>query len=198
MKEWLKMPKNKDVVEYLEDSHTYLVNGVIVPPVTHLVSFATGDEYKNVPEHILEKARKHGTAVHEAIENYINTKEISKEYAQQVEDFIKISKKQMLLVKDMEQIVHFGSFYAGRYDICDMLDEIWDIKTTSKKKEESWSWQISLYYLAKYGEIKPNGHVIWIPKKGKPEHVLVSCKTKEQCEDLIKRFKDSKNVDNAN
>lgn len=183
------MSKNKEVVEYLDDSHTYLVNGVKVPSATKIVDYAMNNEYAKIPKSTLKKSAEYGTAVHEAIENYVSTKEVSKEYAQQIEDFKEIAKKQMLLVKDMEQIVHYKNLYAGRYDICDEFGILWDIKTTSKLHTESLSWQLSLYYLAKYDEVKEYGYAIWLPKKGKPQAVKILTKSKEEVLKLLDDYK---------
>lgn len=181
--------KNKDVVEYLEDQHIYVVNGEIVPSVTRIVDYAMGNEYKDVPKHILKASAEYGTNVHEAIEKYVSTKEISEEYAQQVEAYKQLAKKHMLLVKDMEQIVHYQTMYAGRYDICDEFGTIWDIKTTSSLHTESLSWQLSLYYLAKYGEIKEHGYAIWLPKKGEPQVVQIQTKPLDEVLKLLDDYK---------
>ena len=37
------------MIEYLDDIHTYLANGVIIPSVSQLVAFATGDDYSFIP-----------------------------------------------------------------------------------------------------------------------------------------------------
>lgn len=193
------MAKSKEVVEYLEDSHTYLVNGVIVPSVTRIVDYLMGNEYSNVPETTLKAKAQYGTEVHEAIEKYITTKEVDEAYKEQVEAFKEVAiKKQMLLVKDMEQIVHYKNLYAGRYDICDEFGIIWDIKTTAKLHEESLSWQLSLYYLAKYGEVKEFGYAIWLPKKGKPQVVKITCKTKEEVLQALDDYKEQKTRTTSN
>lgn len=191
--------KNNDIVEYLDSSHTYLVNGHKVSSVTRIVDYLMGNEYSNVPEATLKAKAQYGTEVHEAIEKYITTKEVDEEYKDQVEAFKEVAiKKQMLLVKDVEQIVHYSNVYAGRYDICDEFGIIWDIKTTAKLHEESLSWQLSLYYLAKYGEVKEFGYAIWLPKKGKPQVVKITCKSKEEVLQAIEDYKEQKpRVENA-
>lgn len=181
--------KVKEEVEYIDSKHIYLVNGEIVPSVTKIVDYAMGSEYKDVPKHILEASAEYGTAVHEAIEQYIKTKDIVIAYEQQIDDFVRLAKDKMLMVRDMEQIVHYGNVYAGRYDICDEFDIIWDIKTTSKLHTESLSWQLSLYYLAKCGEIKPYGYAIWLPKKGEAQVVEIKTKPLDEVLKLIEDYK---------
>ena len=55
-----------------EEFHNYKL-----PSVTGILSEVFGqDEFKNIPEHVLQAACERGSAVHESIENYINTKEM--------------------------------------------------------------------------------------------------------------------------
>ena len=60
------------MIEYLDDIHTYLANGVIIPSVSQLVAFATGDDYSCIPKHILKSACDFGTDIHGAIEQYFD------------------------------------------------------------------------------------------------------------------------------
>lgn len=55
-----------------EEFHNYKL-----PSVTGILSEVFGqDEFKNIPERVLQAACERGSAVHESIENYINTKEM--------------------------------------------------------------------------------------------------------------------------
>ena len=53
-------------IEFIESSHTYLVNGIIVPSVTQIMKGDSDNVYNGIPSHILEKAAERGTAVHKA------------------------------------------------------------------------------------------------------------------------------------
>lgn len=61
---------NGHELEYIDETHTYLVDGMIVPSVTELISRKLGNKYKYVPENVLREAQAKGTAVHKAIEMY--------------------------------------------------------------------------------------------------------------------------------
>lgn len=174
-------------IEYLENRHQYIIDGILVPSVSTLVAYATGDIYQNIPEHILEAARVHGTAVHDAIENYERTGAIDDEHEKEVNAYIELKEKYLLSPKDMEQIVHYKNHFCGRYDILDTQGNLWDIKTTSKYHEENLQWQLGLYYLG-LGKEKDVGYCIHIPKKGKPKVRIVQPKTNKECISLIETY----------
>ncbi len=174
-------------IDYIDATHQYMVDGILVPSVSQLVAYATGDIYKNIPESILEQARVHGTAVHDAIENYERSGNTIEEYAKEIEAYIGLKEKYILNVKDMEQIVHYKNHFCGRYDILDQEGTLWDIKTTSKYHEENLAWQLGLYYLG-IGKEKDIGYCIHIPKRGKAKVHLVKPKTNKECIDLINTY----------
>lgn len=188
--------KNKYKVEYFDDTHTYCVDGVIVPSATKLVDFAIGRMYDNVPMAVLEKARLYGTAVHESIQDYEERQVESIEYSAQLSTYKELKKKYMLTVKNMEQIVNYEKHYCGRYDIMDNEGTLWDIKTTSKLHKDYLEWQLGLYYLA-LGVEKDVGYALWIPKKGSPKVELIKPKTNKECKELVEMYEKSLH-DNAN
>ena len=56
-------------IEFLEASHTYLVEGVIVPSVTTILGATLfKDKYKGIPAYILQNKADFGVNVHKAIE----------------------------------------------------------------------------------------------------------------------------------
>ena len=69
-------------LSFNEEWHIYKLNGKIIPSVTKLLD---NGEYNNVPEEILERARKKGTLVHKEIEEYL--KEGKKGFTQEFEEF---------------------------------------------------------------------------------------------------------------
>lgn len=174
-------------IDYIDETHQYMIDGILVPSVSTLVAYATGNIYKDIPEFILDKARKHGTAVHDAIENFERTGAMSFEYTTEVSSYLKLKEKYMLRVKEMEQIVAYKNHFCGRYDILDMDGTLWDIKTTSKYHQENLEWQLGLYYLG-LGKEKEVGYCIHIPKKGKAKVYLVRPKTNKECEEMIKVY----------
>ena len=58
------------VLEYIDETHTYLYDGVILPSITQLLKKKFGGKYDGIPKATLEKAAERGTAIHKAIEEY--------------------------------------------------------------------------------------------------------------------------------
>lgn len=66
MKEW---QINNHTIEFLEEQHIYLVDGVIVPCVSNILAFKFND-YARVSREVLNRASEKGTELHKAIEDY--------------------------------------------------------------------------------------------------------------------------------
>jgi hypothetical protein len=62
-------------VEYLDDDHLYLCDGVLLPSVTGIIEKQLGNKYKYVKQEILTKAQVLGTQMHKAIQDYEETGE---------------------------------------------------------------------------------------------------------------------------
>lgn len=67
METWLLQNK---VVTYEDETHTYKVDGVIVPSITQVIASENPDQFKNVAPETLIRACVLGTAMHKAIEDY--------------------------------------------------------------------------------------------------------------------------------
>ena len=61
---------NNRTLEYDDETHTYLVDGIIVPSVTQLLGRKFGHKYDDVDAGVLRKAAERGTMIHKAIEDY--------------------------------------------------------------------------------------------------------------------------------
>jgi hypothetical protein len=57
-------------VEYIEESHTYIIEGKIVLSVTQILSTIFPNKYKGIPEYILKNKSQYGSKIHEAIEKF--------------------------------------------------------------------------------------------------------------------------------
>ena len=57
------------MLEFLEDEHIYLCEGIIVPSVTQILELIFPDKYKNVDKKILNKKAQFGTQGHAIIEH---------------------------------------------------------------------------------------------------------------------------------
>jgi len=56
---------------FLEESHTYIIDGQVVPSVTQIIP---RQDFLNVPEHVLENARNDGIEKHQMIKDYFDGK----------------------------------------------------------------------------------------------------------------------------
>lgn len=140
-------------LEYFDDTHTYLVDGVIVPSITQILKIKFGGKYNAVSSEVLQKAAEKGTAVHKAIEDYCvagiesdlkelrNFKFLKRHYCFDVME----NEVPVILFKDDEPIA------AGRLDLVLQIDgKIGgaDIKRTSTLDKEYLGYQLNLYRIA--------------------------------------------------
>ena len=183
------------MIEFLEDVHCYLADGVIIPSVSQLIRFKFPDAYKGVPEKVLKKKASYGTKVHDSIEAFVRgdlkPEEIDdKNVRDAVENFEIQRKAWAFYVEDMEQIVCFNNRLAGKYDIKTQDGYLIDIKTTSALHEDWLAWQLGFYYLAS-GIDKEIGFVMWLPK-GKPAQVKqITCTPREELLELLDEYEKS-------
>lgn len=140
-------------VEYLDDIHIYLVNGVIVPSITSMLKnkFPVAN---SIPKTVLDKARTRGNRVHKEIEDYENLESIS-EPSIELQNYIKLKDKHKFNVIDVEKIVVLHK--DGQVIACGRLDQlielegelaINDIKSTYKLNMEYLYYQTNLYRIA--------------------------------------------------
>ena len=137
-------------LEYFDDTHTYLYDGLMLPSVSQILGMKYKNEYASVPPAVLNNAAQRGTAVHKAIENYNNLgyddgseavrnfKFLQKQYGFEVLD----SELPIVIFKDDMPIA------CGRLDMTMLMDGetgIADIKTVSALNKEKIAYQLNLY-----------------------------------------------------
>lgn len=137
-------------LEYFDDTHTYLYDGLMLPSVTQILGVKFRNDYASVPPAVLDNASKRGTAVHKAIENFNvsgyddgseavrNFKFLQKQYGFEVLD----SELPIVIFKDDMPIA------CGRLDMTMLIDGqtgIADIKTVSALNKEKIAYQLNLY-----------------------------------------------------
>lgn len=66
-----ELPKLSEI-QFDEQNHLYLVNGVVYPSVTQIMEPMSLMLYKNIPGSTLNTAADRGTRTHEQISNYVN------------------------------------------------------------------------------------------------------------------------------
>lgn len=179
------------MIEFVEEMHVYLYNGVILPSVSKILRKIFPNKYDNIPKWILERKAKYGTEVHNIIEKlekgeYYYTEDES--IKNSIADYLKLKNENNIKVISQEQMVHYKHYYAGRYDMIAEVNgnkSLCDIKTTSKLDEEYLSWQLSLYELAT-GERFKKLYAIWLPKNEEGKLVEIKRIPKKKILDLLK------------
>lgn len=139
------------ILEYIDETHTYLVDGVIVPSITQILKIKFGNKYAGIDKDVLRRAAEKGTAVHEAIENFekYNIENIS---CQELKDYKFLKKQYKFNCLDNEvPIILFKNdkpIAAGRLDLVLEMNDIkglGDIKRTSTLDKEYLAYQLNLY-----------------------------------------------------
>ena len=154
---------NGYVLEYIDSTHTYMVDGIIVPSITTILKIKFGNKYDGISKEVLERASIRGTQIHNEIENYCRTGNISD--SKEVKNFIFLQKNYKFDVLDNEvPIILFKDgkpIASGRLDMIIRENEevgLGDIKRVSKLDKEYLTYQLNLYrigYQQCYGkEIK--------------------------------------------
>ena len=186
------------MLEYVEEEHIYLYNGIIIPSVSEILhKYLFKDKYKNIPENILKAKAIYGTEVHKAIEDIENGNEYATTSIYQelsIEEYFKIKNKYHLKVIEQEKMVCYKGIYAGRFDMIAKVngfESLIDIKTTAELDMEYLSWQLSLYELA-YGKKFKKLYALWLPKKGIGKLVEIPRKSKKEIEKLLEEIKNDK------
>lgn len=140
-------------LEYIDDIHVYLCDGVIVPSVTQILKLKFGSKYDNVSRQTLQRAAEKGTAVHSAIENYCKTgednglKEVHNfKFLQRAYNFKVVGNEiPVILFMDGTPVS------AGRLDLVlehDGKIGLADIKRTATLDKEYLAYQLNLYRIA--------------------------------------------------
>ena len=76
----INLPELKEL-QFCEKTHTYTVNGFVVPSVSEIMKPLSAAHYGGIDTDTLNKAANRGTIVHAAVENYLlfGIEDISKE-----------------------------------------------------------------------------------------------------------------------
>ncbi len=182
------------MIEYLEDEHLYLANGVIIPSVSRLVEFATGDDYSIIPSYILKNACDFGTDIHEAIQNYLE-QGIKPEFTEPYRslafnEFLRLY-KEFIDYPICEAMIDYKERYAGRID-CLNGDILIDFKTNTNLNIPHLEWQLGYYKLAleEQGYEVNKCKCLWLPKRKSGKWVDINPKSKEECLRNLKEYEE--------
>lgn len=153
-----------EVVQYIDETHTYIVDGAELPSVTSLLNDFYGNAYANVRPEILQKAAEYGTKVHKDLQDLIELREMDdsiplvseyqevQNYFNLVEPIYKIKPtltEKVVLLHDADG----KPVAAGRFDLLCEVDGVLtlaDFKTTSTIHRQLVTAQLNLYAIAAY------------------------------------------------
>ena len=139
-------------LEFDDETHRYIVNGIITPSVSKLLSLKF-DDYPNVPKAVLQAAADRGTEMHKAIEVYEKTGKESD--LQEFRNYLFLKKH--FNIENVENELPVAYFedglpvFAGTIDqVCriDGVPAINDFKRVSAPNKEKIAYQVNLYRLA--------------------------------------------------
>lgn len=144
---------NGHFLEYYDDDHIYLVDGIEVPSVTQVLAHKFGKKYEGVSPEVLRARAEEGTRVHEAIELLCKTGEMTD--LPEVRNFLFLKKAFQFEVVDNEvPVILFEKsepICAGRLDLvirnADGLG-LADIKRTSVLDRDYLFYQLNIYKIA--------------------------------------------------
>ena len=165
------------MLEFDEENHIYLKDGVILKSVTQILKELFPLKYDGIPENILNEKAKYGTELHKFIE-IIEKKKPKRPLAyikryynpniyqiESLKDYLEIKKKYNIEITDSEKMVVYKDIYCGTLDLKGTVGNkkaIIDIKTTYDLDELYVSWQNSLYEMA--SEPVDELYCMWLPK----------------------------------
>lgn len=146
----IEIPEFKEL-QFKEDTHTYTVNGFVVPSVTQIMKPLSLTYYEGVDERTLNEAAQRGTKVHEAAELYIlyGVEDIEPELRGYFDGLKKwIDEVKPIPVQTECRIYHKILNYAGTADLpCYIGDDLTlvDFKTTASVAQVLTRVQLEAY-----------------------------------------------------
>lgn len=150
MDSWVVKDK---VLEYLDETHTYVYDGIVYPSITQIMKVRFGHKYDGVNRADLQKAAELGTAVHKAIEDYEKSGVESDLVELHNWKFLKKSYGFNCLANEIPVVLFDGEepIACGRLDL--VIEEggqkgLADIKRTSTLDKEYLGVQLNLYRIA--------------------------------------------------
>lgn len=149
MKEW---QINNHTIEFIEEQHIYICDGVIVPCVSNILAYKFND-YSGVSREVLQRASEKGTELHKAIEDYEQQgiKSDLKEFKNYL--FLKKQFKFENIANELPVLYEKG----GRVLFVGTLDQIIerdgklginDFKRVSAPNKNKIAYQLNLYKMA--------------------------------------------------
>ena len=151
MTDWNELENHFGNLDFQEKTHTYKLNGQVIPSVTTIMKPLSDNKYSTVRADVLENAANKGSIVHNAIENYLKfgIEDISEEYKPYFLAFLEfLSDKQPTILATETKVYHKHLRYAGTVDlVCIINGEVYliDYKTTAVLIEMLTKVQLEAY-----------------------------------------------------
>lgn len=159
-------------LEYIDESHTYVVDGIVVPSITTVLRKELGEKYDKVPVAVLKKAADLGTLLHEQIERYCKTGDTygcmpevqNFRFLMSHYGFEPVKNEVPLILFDKDQ----NPVAAGRCDLVLKMNGVLigaDIKRTSALDKQYLTGQLNLYrraYFQSYNELWDELRGVWL------------------------------------
>jgi len=145
-------------LEYLENEHLYLVDGIIVPrSITGLVTDKVGFKYADVDPETLKRAAERGTRIHDGISSVVLGLKEPETLEEKNFRFLLHHHHLEAVQTEIPVILfyHEDPVAAGRLDLVLRDTETGllggaDIKTTATLDKDYLFWQLNLYRIAYY------------------------------------------------
>lgn len=149
MKEW---QINNHTIEFIEEQHIYICDGVIVPCVSNILAYKFND-YSGVSREILQRASEKGTELHQVIELYekLGIESDLKEFKNYL--FLKKQFKFENIANELPVLYEKGGrvLFVGTLDQIITIDGklgINDFKRVSAPNKNKIAYQLNLYKMA--------------------------------------------------
>lgn len=144
---------NGHTLEFYEEDHQYICDGLMIPSVTQLLSYKFGRKYDGVSNEVLKARAKEGTETHSAIERLCKTGEMTD--IPEVRNFLFLKKMFKFETVDNEVpviLIHAQEpIAAGRLDLVIESQNhlgLADIKRTSVLDRDYLFYQLNIYKIA--------------------------------------------------
>ena len=142
------------VLEYIDETHTYIYDGVVLPSITQILKVKFGNKYDYVPKDTLERASQQGTTVHKAIEDFerhgieSEVKELRNyKFLKKAYGFRCIDNEVPVVLFDEGEAVACGRLDLVLMDAEDKIG-LGDIKRTSTLDKNYLAYQLNMYRIA--------------------------------------------------
>ena len=189
------MLENKYEIEFVEETHTYLTNGIVTKSVTQLIHELFPNLYSKVPASILQASADFGSEVHLAIENHSKGLAVPSLTIQQeicFNQYLSLEESYSITPLENEKLVHYKDVYCGTLDMIATVNgslALIDIKTTAQLNKEYLEWQLGLYWYALKSmgyesEIK-EFYAVHLPKGKLGKLIKITPKSDEEIENFL-------------